>query len=144
MSNNSPGKKKANQSPPVSLYHDLSGIDVQSTLERLSMNEDQLKPILNTFEKAYSTIIGEIEKALNDNNMEEARKLLHKLRGAAEAIGAGGVRGAAWELREKIISGTKNLNPFLKKLKGELEKVLKSIRSLDTSSTSTEKKNGQQ
>ncbi len=125
-----------NESKEISFFKQergfhLEGIDVKKALQRLSIDKATFILILRIFDSTYSSIVSKIKKILVDDKIEEARKLLHTLEGAAANINADGVQLATYELREAVKSGEKNFKPLIDHLDDRLKIVLKSIRSLD-------------
>jgi len=64
------------------------GLDIRRIAELYRMNWEQLKPMLIMFRDKQHDVSANIEKLINNNDLETAAKLLHKLKGSSGSIGA--------------------------------------------------------
>lgn len=130
MTDQNNAKEIFKKSQSSTVIFKASGIDVTKVLNRLCIDVESYLLVLNVFNSTYSTIINRINNALIENNVNNARILLHKLEGAAANIGAEGVQLAAFELREKIKEGKKNIDLNINHLDKQIAIILQAISFL--------------
>lgn len=121
---------------------EIDGIDVKAALERLQVSVEIYKKSLASFAESYADIIAKIKKTLTENNITEARDLLHTLRGSAVNIGAGQVETTAEKLGDAVKAGKKDLKPFIHDLETALNIVLDAIHTIPTSDSNGDTNNG--
>ena len=71
-----------------SVLNDLPGFDLRNLLTMLNNNQQQATRLLLIFMETMKDLPGEIEASLNAGSFDSAKKLTHKLKGAAGSIGA--------------------------------------------------------
>ncbi|MFC1858778.1 response regulator, partial [Thermodesulfobacteriota bacterium] len=80
---------------PGEHFPDLPGIDVQNGIMRVGGNIEAYKKILNKFIANQGDADQTIRHAMDKNNMEEAVRLAHTLKGVSGNIGAGELHESA-------------------------------------------------
>ena len=94
---------------------DMPGINVQEGLKRVGGNKKLYCKLLVKFHSDYQDAAREIEKALDDGNLELAQRLAHTIKGVAGNIGARETQDAAAEietaLRQKDETGARTALP---------------------------------
>ena len=121
--------KKSNHEKAKSLV--LPGIDVEGALTRLKVKAETYKTSLLAFVKSYSNFIMEIRGAINREDLDETRRLLHLLKGAAGNIGAKGVELAAKMLGTAVKEEKDDLDQLVANLEFHLNSVLESIQDME-------------
>ncbi|MEI6207947.1 MAG: PAS domain S-box protein [Desulfuromonadales bacterium] len=74
--------------PPRILPDSLPGIDVASVVQRCGGNETLAKEIILSFRDQNSNILNELRRAVESGNSEQAKSLIHTLKGLAGTVGA--------------------------------------------------------
>ena len=88
--------------PSVSVLSKISGLDVMGALDRLDGNMDLYLDILRLFAHNQASSAAQIEKGLNEGDMELAEHMIHNLKGNADIIGAVIIRDVALQLEKTI------------------------------------------
>ncbi len=121
------------------LPQSLPGFDLPSGLERLQGNKRLYRKLLLDFGTNYTGVAGEIHKALDSKDLEQAHSLIHNLKGLAGNLSAIDLQAASVNL-EKLVKGVGKKTPPAKELKlkfSELEnalnQALESVQSLGAS-----------
>jgi PAS domain S-box-containing protein len=125
------------------LPNDLPGIDTKTGLERVGGNEKLYRNLLKKFAKNQGNSTEEIKKALEDDDIELAKRLAHTIKGVAGNIGATHLEAAARDLESGIQHNGKDVDLILiESTHTQLELVVRSIHDIeegiDSSSGSTE------
>ena len=119
----------------------LPGFDLAGGLERLMGNKRLYRKLLLDFGAKYTEAAGEIHKALDSKDLEQAHSLIHNLKGLAGNLAAIDLQEASVNL-EKLVKGVGKKTPPAKKLKlkfSELENAFnQALESVQTLSVSTE------
>ncbi len=114
------------------LPNDLPGIDTKTGLERVGGNEKLYRNILKKFAKNQANSTEEINKALEDNDIELATRLAHTIKGVAGNIGATQLQAAAKDLESGIQQNGKDVDLILiESTHTQLELVVRSIDDLE-------------
>jgi CheY-like chemotaxis protein/nitrogen-specific signal transduction histidine kinase len=121
------------------LPQSLPGFDLPAGLERLRGNKRLYRKLLLDFGTNYTGVAGEIHKALDSKDLEQAHSLIHNLKGLAGNLAAIDLQAASVNL-EKLVKGVGKKTPPAKELKlkfSELEnalnQALESVQSLGAS-----------
>jgi CheY-like chemotaxis protein len=121
------------------LPQSLPGFDLPAGLERLRGNKRLYRKLLLDFGTNYTGVAGEIHKALDSKDLEQAHSLIHNLKGLAGNLAAIDLQAASVNL-EKLVRGVGKKIPPAKELKlkfSELEnalnQALESVQSLGAS-----------
>jgi two-component system, sensor histidine kinase and response regulator len=104
----------------------IPGIDIVAGLDRLNGNKKLFKKLLIDFSKKYSSFSTDIKKAMTKNNLEEASRLAHTLKGVAGNISAKEIQSTAAELELSFSNSDVGNNDRL------LDKLDVSLGSLKT------------
>ncbi|MCC3751078.1 MAG: Hpt domain-containing protein [Halorhodospira halophila] len=80
-------------------------IDINSALERLDGDRELCRELLLDFRSDYSGVDRTLREKLRDGTTDDARELLHNLRGAAGNLGMGRLEAAAETLSRQIRAG---------------------------------------
>ena len=121
------------------LPQSLPGFDLPAGLERLIGNKRLYRKLLLDFGTNYTGVAGEIHKALDSRDLEQAHSLIHNLKGLAGNLAATDLQTASVNL-EKLVKGVKKktlpakeLNLKLSELETALNQALESAQSLGVS-----------
>jgi HPt (histidine-containing phosphotransfer) domain-containing protein len=110
----------------------LSGIDVESGLIRVGNNMELYKKLLIKFRNDYSNSFNKIKAALNNDNLEEAERFVHTIKGVAGNRGVIKLHKIAGDLEAGIRKReTDRYDSMLKKNSKELSKVLTTLKDLE-------------
>jgi HPt (histidine-containing phosphotransfer) domain-containing protein len=110
----------------------LPGIDVEAALIRVGGNRKLYKKLLIIFRDDYSNSFHEIKTALDNENLEEAERLVHNIKGGAGHIGISKLYEIAGELETGIrMRETDRYDSMLKKYSKELSIVLTTLKDLE-------------
>jgi HPt (histidine-containing phosphotransfer) domain-containing protein len=104
----------------------LPGFDLEAGLTRLQGNRRLYRKLLLDFGANYTETAGEIRKALNANDFDQAYSLVHNIKGLAGNLAATGLQVAAVEM-EKLVKGKPEQAPSDQELKqkyADLENAL--------------------
>lgn len=110
---------------------DLPGIDTKMGLERVAGNQKLYRKILKTFFKNQAHSTEEIKKALEENDIELAKRVAHTIKGVAGNIGAIHLQAAARDLESGIQQNGKDVDLILiESTCTQLDLVVRSIGDL--------------
>ena len=110
----------------------LPGFDVESSLIRVGGNIKLYKKLLIKFRDDYSNSFHEIQRAVKDNNLKDAERYAHTVKGVAGNIGVNKLQKIAGELEAWIRKReTERYDGILKKYSKELRKVLTTLKALE-------------
>jgi two-component system sensor histidine kinase/response regulator len=114
----------------------LPGFDLSAGLERLRGNKRLYRKLLLDFGANYTGVAGEIHKALDSRDLEQAQSLIHNLKGLAGNLAAIDLQAASVNL-EKLVKDVgkktppaKNLKLKFSELENALNQALDSVQSL--------------
>jgi CheY-like chemotaxis protein len=121
------------------LPQSLPGFDLPAGLERLRGNKSLYRKLLLDFGAKYTEVAGEIHKALDSKDLEQAHSLIHNLKGLAGNLAAIDLQEASVNL-EKLVKGVEKKTSSVKELKlkfseleNALDQALESVQSLGVS-----------
>lgn len=138
-----PTDKKSNDKKTEELPETLPGIDITSGLNRLLGNKKFFKQLLLIFKKDYADVANKVKKAFHENDIEQALKLLHSMKGVSGSVGAMDLHNISRELEAAVKKNVTNSDQLIKDFENALQIVLQSISTLDDAqnrqTSSTEK-----
>ncbi len=109
---------------------DLPGIDVESALTRLGDEEELLADLIVSFREDNLTTIDDIRHALETNDQDLARRLVHTLKGVSGNIGAEPLYGTSKKLEIAIKEQNKPaVDTLLEIAKKEIEEYVLSLQT---------------
>ncbi|MDH3800017.1 MAG: response regulator, partial [Desulfobacterales bacterium] len=118
------------------LPESLPGFDLAAGLQRLMGNKRLYRKLLVDFGTKYTEAAGEIRKALDANDFEQAHSLVHNLKGLAGNLEAGDLQAATVEM-EKMVKGqtektvpAAELNLKFSNLEEALDRALEAVKIL--------------
>lgn len=88
-----------------SLIPKIQGLDTALGLKRVGGNKTLYLKILNKFQESQSDTVERIQRALDHNNIEEAKREAHTLKGLAGSIGALELQETAKSVEQLIEDG---------------------------------------
>jgi CheY-like chemotaxis protein len=109
----------------------LTGIDIESGLNRVNGNRRLYKNLLLDFAKKYAAATEEIRKMITEGDIVTAERLAHTIKGIAGNISANSIQAAASEVEKGI--KTKNIEAYdqlLSDLDQAMQPVLAAIKVL--------------
>jgi CheY-like chemotaxis protein/HPt (histidine-containing phosphotransfer) domain-containing protein len=116
---------------------EMPGFDLTAGLQRLQGNRQLYKKLLRDLATNYAAVPGEIQAALDADDMNQAHHLVHSLKGVAANLAATDLQAAAIEMEKLVKPGEAGqppapdmLNSRLSKLEGVLKLTLESIQAL--------------
>ncbi|NOR64958.1 MAG: response regulator [Candidatus Scalindua sp.] len=110
----------------------LHGIDVETGLIRVGGNMKLYKKLLIKFRDDYSNSCDEIKNAIKNNNLKDAERYAHTLKGVTGNIGISKLHKIAGDLEAVIRKReTDRYDIMLKKYSKELSKVLTTLKELE-------------
>ncbi|MBF0549700.1 MAG: response regulator [Deltaproteobacteria bacterium] len=115
------------------LPESVAGIDMGEALLRLEGNKKLLVTLLNNFGKTFGNVVIEIRQAVDNQDLETARRLAHTLKGTAGNLSAKDLQRAADKF-EAAIAGkdTQNIQGLIDGIDHALYRILESVRFIDT------------
>lgn len=110
----------------------LPVMDLEKALKNVAGNEELLVKLLKEFSQDYSTSHQKIRDALKDDNLEEAHRLAHTIKGIAGSFSAGRLQSIAYDL-ELTLKDNKldTIESLLENFQTSLDEVFDSIAALD-------------
>lgn len=90
----------AQTAPKVEGLPELGGVELTSALARVSGNVKLLRSLLKEFRDSWADVVPRMRKALEEEDLDEARHLAHSLKGLAATLSMKEVSGSA-ELLER-------------------------------------------
>jgi CheY-like chemotaxis protein len=118
------------QSVVITIPH-LKGVNTHLGLKRVGEDRALYLKILTKFREGQSHAIDEIQLALQKEEREEAKRIVHTLKGLAGSIGAEELQRSALAL-EKAIQVESELPLLIDALAKQLNQVLDALTVLDT------------
>jgi signal transduction histidine kinase/CheY-like chemotaxis protein/HPt (histidine-containing phosphotransfer) domain-containing protein len=110
----------------------LPGLDIHDGLRRVAGNRTLYLSILSSFHKKSNDCCGRVQHALQNSREEEAKRLLHRLKGAAGNTGALELYQSAGELESAIgVANSGQLEKLNKNFRHALQIVSQSIQRLE-------------
>ncbi|CAK0781772.1 two-component system, cell cycle response regulator DivK [Gammaproteobacteria bacterium] len=123
-------------SAPLLLPDSLPGFDLNRGLALLGGKQQLWRNLAQRFGEDFAKVKEELATHLAKGEMEEARKLVHRLRGVVGNLGAMELYQAASEL-ERRLKNAENPEPAWERVQQNLTEVLNTIATLMTSNTGT-------
>jgi PAS domain S-box-containing protein len=115
-----------------SILPKLPGIDVAGGLMRVNGNEKLYRKLLNSFYQNNKNTKLEIEKALELEDFELTRRLVHTIKGVSATIGANELAKVSQPLETKLQAGNENIEVNLwDDFWRNLRKVLEVLKDLE-------------
>jgi CheY-like chemotaxis protein len=119
----------------------LPGIDIESGLARVGGNKKLYRKLLIKLRTDYSNSTEEIKEAIKNNNLDDAERFAHTVKGVAGNIGVNNLQKTAADLeagiRERKTDEYENL---LNKFSGELGRVITTLQDLKSEEDGNKKK----
>ena len=119
----------------------LPGFDLLQGLNRFRGNRRLYRKMLLDFGKSFTETAGEIRKALDTNDFDQAHSLVHNIKGVAGNLAAMDLQAAAIEM-EKLVKEEpeqaitdKELKQKYADLENALNRALKSVQTMHPSAT---------
>ncbi len=110
----------------------LSGVDIETGLIRVGGNMKLYKKLLINFRDDYSNSFQEIKSAIENNNLKDAERYAHTVKGVAGNIGINNLQKTAADLETGIRKReTNRYGIMLKKYSKELSKALTTLKDLE-------------
>ena len=123
-------------SPDDALPESLPGFELSSGLKRMGGNKAFYRKLLLDFSANYATAAGEIRNAIDAQDFDQTRSLVHNLKGLAGNLAAVDLQAASANL-EKLVKGIEKTPPPARELdlkyselENALSRALESVRSL--------------
>ena len=109
----------------------LPGIDIESGLARVSGNKKLYRKLLVKLRTDYSNFSEEIKKAIENNNLDEAERFAHTVKGVAGNIGVNNLQKSAEDLEAGIRErNTARYDSLLNDFSRELDRVITTLKDL--------------
>jgi len=116
----------------------LNGIDTATGIARIGGDHESYKKLLKKFHKNHLDIIIKIKKALDENDIDFTKYLVHTLKGVAGNIGANKLYACANDFEKAIKQQKKSVyDRKLENLKKSLDEVFMDIESLAKNKSET-------
>ncbi|MBF0412348.1 MAG: response regulator [Desulfamplus sp.] len=109
----------------------ISGIDVESGLNRALKDKRLYRELLSYFLKDYASAAEDIRTLIKNGELYKAERMAHSVKGAAGNISADDIYNAAWALEQAISKNdTNSVETLIDNLENVLRPVIESIRGL--------------
>jgi CheY-like chemotaxis protein len=117
------------ESLPKELPANVTGLAIATALNRLNQNTSLYFRLLDVFQHNQSNTAEKMQELLAEENLVEAARLVHTLKGIAGSLGAEGLEAAFRTAEAQLREG--NVVPdSLATLERELKQVLKTVAGL--------------
>ena len=117
------------ESPPKELPANVPGLAITTALNRLNQNTSLYLRLLDVFQRNQSSTAEKMQELLAEENLVDAARLAHTLKGIAGSLGAKGLETASRTAEAQLREG--NVVPdSLATLEKELKQVLKAVADL--------------
>ena len=117
------------ESPPKGLPANVPGLAIATALNRLNQNTSLYLRLLDVFQRNQSNTAEKMQELLAEENLVEAARLAHTLKGIAGSLGAKGLETASRTAEAQLREG--NVVPdSLAALEKELKQVLQAVADL--------------
>ena len=120
------------------LPENIPGIDLKSGLKRVMGNKKLYKKILLEFCSNFNNATDNLKQMIKDNNIEEAKRLVHTMKGISGNIGANDLYQSSTYL-EKLVKDN-NLNEIEKDINNFAEKLNEVLKAGELFNTPVELK----
>jgi PAS domain S-box-containing protein len=128
------GELSSQERPKPSLEQSvivIPGVDVEEGIMRLGGNAASYYNLLNWFKVEWDGVFEKLRSTLKENNLREARRLAHSLRGSAATMSMPEVSVLAGELEQALLEERQTEYPArIEVLAGALEPILDHISKL--------------
>lgn len=112
------------------LPESLPGVDITTALRRLNGNRKLYRQLLLNFAQNHTTVTEEIRALLNGDDLHNAERLAHTIKGVGGNLSATAIYDAAQELEFSISRGAGNYNRLLSNLDQALKPVVAEINKI--------------
>jgi PAS domain S-box-containing protein len=119
--------------PPPTLPPLLPGIDLATAVKRLGGRENLVLDVLHGILREHGSAPRELQQALRQGRIEDARIAAHTLKGLAATAGCTRLSTAARDIEAALKSGGQALEPLLDEVSAALEEVRTSASKLPAS-----------
>ena len=117
------------ESPPKELPANVPGLAIATALNRLNQNTSLYLRLLDVFQRNQSNTAEKMQELLAEENLVEAARLAHTLKGIAGSLGAKGLETASRTAEAQLREG--NVVPdSMAALEKELKQVLQAVADL--------------
>ncbi len=114
----------------------IPGIDLRRALDRIGGKTGLLKKILRCFLEQYSKSDQQIREMLAQGKMDQAKQLVHTIKGTVGNIGAEALYVATQKLEQRILSGPlSESTPEMERFAIKYRLVIESLAGLDLNQT---------
>ncbi|HEY6527875.1 MAG TPA: response regulator [Cellvibrionaceae bacterium] len=120
--------------PEIPTTCELPGIDVPAAMVRLRGNRELLDEVLISFAAKAALIVPELQQAKRDNNIEEATRILHRLKGTSANLSAFKIAPLAGRLESQCKQGKLPTDDELLNLHDFINEMITSAKSLQKNS----------
>lgn len=108
----------------------LPGLDLERTLDRLGGDSEMLRRILARFESRCRGVTEELRGLIEDEDLSDALRLAHSLKGTAANLGVVGVEGAAARMENGLREQSGDLRALIDELGRSIRELSTSLRLL--------------
>ncbi len=116
----------------------IAGIDLEAVLSRIQGNTGLFKRLLQNFLDQFGTAGQEIQKHLNNGNIDQAERLVHSIKGVSGNIGANALFQAAKELNDQLRMGrSEGLEPQMATFVQNIDQLIGTLNCLNLRSGRT-------
>lgn len=105
-------------------------IDISEALDQLGGSEKLYKTLVNGFYDKYQNVDKDIELMLSNNEVEDARRLAHSIKGLSGNLGAKVFREKAMDLEYAIRDASEDVTMCLEAFSQELVGVISEVRHI--------------
>jgi HPt (histidine-containing phosphotransfer) domain-containing protein len=110
----------------------IPGIDLKRSLDRIGGNAGLLKKILGSFLEQFIEADQQIRQMLTQGHTDQAKQLVHTIKGTAGNIGAEALHVATRKLERRILAGTGSESaPEMDAFAKHHRRVIDSLAGLD-------------
>ena len=117
------------ESPPKELPANVPGLAIATALNRLNQNTSLYLRLLDVFRRNQSNTVEKMQALLAEENLVEAARLAHTLKGIAGSMGAKGLETASRTAEAQLREG-RVVPDSLATLEKELKQVLQAVADL--------------
>jgi two-component system sensor histidine kinase/response regulator len=115
--------------PPIEVREEVPGVDLPNALKRLMGNRKLFDRLLSDFVRSYGNVTNEIRHTIVEDDMAQARRLTHTLKGVAGNLSATMVFSVTENLEEAIRKGDRSdIEAQLTRLDGALAPIVENVR----------------
>ena len=108
----------------------IEGLNTKDALLRMGGNVELFVKLLNKFTVAQATAIDEIRNALSNNQIKDAERIAHTLKGVAANIGATSLSTAAGEIEHILAQGNSDVSSQLDAASVQLQETIAHISAV--------------